>query len=84
VHRPELVARLGGASSITEDALVACLAHPRSYPRVRTPGRRLAVFLNKAEDAAAGEAARRIARRLCPPYDLAVAGSARGTSERLR
>jgi probable selenium-dependent hydroxylase accessory protein YqeC len=84
VHRPELVARLGGASSITEDALVACLAHPRSYPRVRMPGRRLAVFLNKAEDAAAGEAARRIARRLCPPYDLAVAGSARGTSERLR
>ena len=84
VHRPELVARLGGASSVTEDALVACLAHPRSYPRARAPGRRLAVFLNKAEDRAGGEAARRIAPRLCPPYDLVVAGSARGAAERLR
>ena len=84
VHRPEVVARLTGASSVTEDALVACLAHPRSYPRERTPGRRLAVFLNKAEDEAAGEAARRVAPRLCPPYDLAVAGSARGASARLR
>jgi molybdenum cofactor cytidylyltransferase len=84
VHRPELVARLGGASFVTEDALVACLAHPRSYPRTRAPGRRLAVFLNKAEDQGGGEAARRIAPRLCPPYDLVVAGSARGAAERLR
>jgi molybdenum cofactor cytidylyltransferase len=84
VHRPEVVARLTGASSVTEDALVACLAHPRSYPRERAPGRRLAVFLNKAEDAAAGEAARRVAQRLCPPYDLVVAGSARGAAARLR
>jgi len=84
VHRPELVARLTGASSVTEEALAACLAHPRSYPRLRAPGRRLAVFLNKAEDEGGGEAARRIAPRLCPPYDLVVAGSARGTSERLR
>jgi hypothetical protein len=78
-----VVARLTGASSVTDDALVACLAHPRSYPRERAPGRRLAVFLNKAEDEAAGEAARRIAARLCPPYDLVVAGSARGASARL-
>jgi molybdenum cofactor cytidylyltransferase len=84
VHRPEVVARLTRASSVTPEALVACLAHPRSYPRERAPGRRLAVFLNKAEDEAAGEAARRIAPRLCPPYDLVVAGSARGTSARLR
>jgi molybdenum cofactor cytidylyltransferase len=83
VHRPEQVARLTGASAVTEDALVACLAHPRSYPRERAPGRRLAVFLNKAEDGAAGEAARRIAARLCPPYDLVAAGSARGASARL-
>jgi probable selenium-dependent hydroxylase accessory protein YqeC len=84
VHRAEVVARLTGASSVSDDALVACLAHPRSYPRLRASGRRLAVFLNKAEDAAAGEAARRIAPRLCPPYDLVVAGSARGASARLR
>jgi molybdenum cofactor cytidylyltransferase len=84
VHRPELVARLTGAARVTEDALVACLAHPRSYPRERAPGRRLAVFLNKVEDAAAGEAARRIAPRLCPPYDLVAAGSARGSAARLR
>jgi probable selenium-dependent hydroxylase accessory protein YqeC len=83
VHRPEQVARLTGASSVSEEALVACLAHPRSYPRLRAPGRRLAVFLNKAEDAAAGDAARRIAERLCPPYALVAAGSARGTSARL-
>jgi probable selenium-dependent hydroxylase accessory protein YqeC len=83
VHRPEIVARLTGASSVTEDALVACLCHPRSYPRQRTAGRRLAVFLNKAEDAGSGEAARRIAARLCPPYDLAVAGSARGVAARV-
>jgi molybdenum cofactor cytidylyltransferase len=84
VHRPELVARLTGASSVTEEALAACLAHPRSYPRLRAPGRRLAVFLNKAEDEGGrgGGAADR--PRLCPPYDLVVAGSARGTSERLR
>ena len=84
VHRPEVVARLTRASSVTEGALVACLCHPRSYPRERAAGRRLAVFLNKAEDEAAGEAARRIASRLCPPYDLVVAGSARGASARLR
>jgi probable selenium-dependent hydroxylase accessory protein YqeC len=83
VHRPEVVARLTGASAVTEDALVACLAHPRSYPRERAPGRRLAVFLNKAEDEGGGEAARRVAARLCPPYDLVAAGSARGTSARL-
>jgi probable selenium-dependent hydroxylase accessory protein YqeC len=84
VHRPEVVARLTGASAVTEDALVACLAHPRSYPRERSAGRRLAVFLNKAEDGPAGEAARRIAARLCPPYDLVAAGSARASAARLR
>lgn len=83
VHRPEVVARLTGAAHVGEGALVACLCHPRSYPRVRAPGRRLGVFLNKAEDAAAGDAARRIAARLCPPYDLVAAGSARGTAARL-
>jgi probable selenium-dependent hydroxylase accessory protein YqeC len=86
VHRPEVVARLTEArpgASVTEELFVACLAHPRSYPRVRAPGRRTAVFLNKAEDEAAGEAARRIALRLSPPYDLVVAGSARGAAARL-
>lgn len=84
VHRADEVRRLTGASTVGEDALVACLSHPRSYPRERAPGRRLAVFLNKAEDAASGDAARRIAARLCPPYDLVAAGSARGASARLR
>lgn len=83
VHRPEVVGRLTGATAVTEDALVACLCHPRSYPRERAPGRRLAVFLNKAEDEGSGETARRIAARLCPPYDLVAAGSARGAAARL-
>ncbi|MET0554199.1 MAG: selenium cofactor biosynthesis protein YqeC [Vicinamibacteria bacterium] len=83
VHRPEVVARLTGASSVTEEALAACLCHPRSYPRVRAAGRRLAVFLNKVEDEGGGEAARRIGARLCPPYDLVAAGSARGVAARV-
>jgi len=87
VHRPEIVARLTGLgpdAPVTEEALGACLAHPDGYPARLRPGLRAVVFLNQAEDAAARDAAARIADRLCPPYDAVIAGSARRDAQRLR
>jgi molybdenum cofactor cytidylyltransferase len=87
VHRPEIVGRftgLGPEDAVTEDAVAACLAHPDGYPARMRGGLRAVVFLNKAEDDARRTAARRIADRLCPPYDAVVAGSARDDSKRLR
>jgi probable selenium-dependent hydroxylase accessory protein YqeC len=86
VHRPEIVGRLSGLDPddpVTEDALVACLSHPESYPARLRLGLRPVVFLNKVEDAARAAAAARIAARLCPPYGAVVAGSARGDARRL-
>ena len=87
VHRPEIVGRLGGLrpeDPVTEESLAACLAHPDGYPARLRAGQRSVVFINKVEDGPRRAAARRIAARLCPPYDAVVAGSARGDAERLR
>jgi len=79
VHRLELVrAALGRAGGVVgEDGVAACLVHPAGYPGRVPAGARLAAFLNKMEDAAAAQAASRIAGRLAPPYALVVGGSAR-------
>ena len=82
VHRVERVAAATGrapGSTVDEDVLVATLRDPAGYPS-RVVGARSAVFLNKAEDAAALAAAARIASRLVPPYGLVLAGSARAGS----
>jgi hypothetical protein len=62
---------------VDEDAFVATLLDPSGYPSRRPSGGRAGVFLNKAEEPAALEAASRIAVRLVPPYAFVVAGSAR-------
>jgi len=80
VHRVERVVEVTGkgAGLVLEEAdVAACLGDPRSYPSRIPRGARAAVFLNKAEDAAALAAAERIAERLIPPYDVVAAGSAR-------
>ena len=80
VHRVESVVEATGKRrglALDEGDLVACLRHPLGYPSRVPAGARAAVFLNKAEDAAAFAAAERIAGRLIPPYDVVVAGSAR-------
>jgi probable selenium-dependent hydroxylase accessory protein YqeC len=78
VHRLELVREALGRTEgrVGEDDVVACLAHPAGYPARVPPGARLAVFLNKMQDAGAAAAAARIAARLTPPYALVVGGSA--------
>ena len=63
--------------------MVAALRHGEGYPARVGPGVRAAVFLNKVEDAARGDAAARIASRLMPPYDAVAAGSARGGDVRV-
>lgn len=83
VHRLDRVAAAAGrapGSVIDEDLIVATLRDPAGYPARFRAGARAAVFLNKAEDAGALEAAARIARRLVPPYEYVVAGSARAGS----
>lgn len=83
VHRVERVAAAAGrapGSLVDEDVVVAALGQPSGYPSRVPPGARSAVFLNKAEQPAALEAAARIARRLVPPYQLVAAGSARAGS----
>jgi probable selenium-dependent hydroxylase accessory protein YqeC len=80
VHRWERVAEAAAqavGSPVTEDTLVRALCARSGYLSRVPPGARSAVFLNKAEDAAVLAAAERIAARLVPPYDLALAGSAR-------
>lgn len=86
VHRLDRVAAAAGrapGSPIDEDVVVAALCDPAGYPSRFRAGTRAAVFLNKAEDAAALAAAARIARRLVPPYEYVVAGSARAGSARV-
>ena len=85
VHRWERVAAAAGqpvGSTVTEDTLVRGLSHPAGYLARVPPGARAAVFLNKADHAGVLAAADRITRRLSPPYDLALAGSARDGSVR--
>ncbi len=85
VHRVDRVAAAAGrepGSTIDEDVVVATLCDPAGYPSRFRAGARAAVFLNKAENPAALDAAARIARRLVPPYHVVVAGSARAGSAR--
>jgi probable selenium-dependent hydroxylase accessory protein YqeC len=66
---------------VDEAAVAATLLAPAGYRRqfgAGIPGRRGGVFLNKAEAPEARAAAARIAARVRPPYDVVVAGSARG------
>jgi molybdenum cofactor cytidylyltransferase len=86
VHRPELVAALVDATTtgaalgdpVTPELIAAVLAHPAGGAKGVPPAARLIPFLNKAEDAAALAAARRIARRLLahPIVDSVIIGAA--------
>lgn len=85
VHRLELVLEASGAregAPVGEETVAACLLHPSGYPARVPAGARLAAFLNKVEDERAEAAAAHIARRLMPPYELVVAGTAHGGSGR--
>lgn len=67
VHRPEIVADLAGVpagAAVTPELVATILAHPLAGGRGVPAAARLIPFLNKAEDAAALAAARRIARLL--------------------
>ena len=67
VHRPEIVAKLTGASvgdPVTPAMIAAVLAHPQGGAKDVPPHARLIPFLNKAEDEATLAAARGIARLL--------------------
>jgi probable selenium-dependent hydroxylase accessory protein YqeC len=80
VHRVDEVRAatgLAAGSTVDEEAMIAALLAPDGYLRHFTPGRRTAVFLNKAETLPSWSAAARISRRLVPPYGLVAAGSAR-------
>jgi probable selenium-dependent hydroxylase accessory protein YqeC len=86
VHRVELVAaaaRRAPGQIVDDDAFASALTHAEGYPARLNPRMRAAVFLNKAEDAAARAAAGRIAPRLLGPYALVAAGSARGGDVRV-
>ena len=85
VHRVDATALAAGVAAgtlVDAGVMSGALAHPGSYPSRIPAGARSAVFLNKADDAAAQDAARAVARGLVPPYGRVVAGSARsGTAE---
>jgi probable selenium-dependent hydroxylase accessory protein YqeC len=80
MHRVDAVARAAGVTAgttVDAEVMARALADADSYPS-RIPARaRSAVFLNKADDPAALEAARAVARGLVPPFGRVVAGSAR-------
>jgi probable selenium-dependent hydroxylase accessory protein YqeC len=81
VHRVELVTAATGRKRgevVDEPTVASALLHPEGYPARMARGVRAAVFLNKAEDAAAWSAAGRIAPRLLGTYERVAAGSARG------
>jgi probable selenium-dependent hydroxylase accessory protein YqeC len=84
-HRIELVRAATGVEAgeaVDEDCLATALRHQDGYPS-RIPARaRAGVFLNKAEDDAALDAAARLAARLIPPYHWVAAGSARSGAVR--
>lgn len=80
VHRVALVRAATGVERgevIDEDCLAAALRHSDGYPSRIPPHARAGVFLNKAEDEVALQAAERLAARLVPPYHWVAAGSAR-------
>jgi probable selenium-dependent hydroxylase accessory protein YqeC len=79
VHRFEIAAARTGAVAgrpIDETLLADVLRHPESYPSRRSPGVRLALFLNKADCYGGPHAVERLAGMLAPAYDCVVAGSA--------
>jgi probable selenium-dependent hydroxylase accessory protein YqeC len=86
VHRLERVCALTGrppGAPVDEDVLVGTLSLG-GYPERSPAAARTVVFLNKAEDESREAAARRVARRLVPPYAAVLAGSARaGRGRRL-
>ena len=80
VHRIDEVRAATGlepGAIVDEEAMITALLSPTGYLRHFKPGRRTAVFLNKAETLPTWSAAARISRRLVPPYGLVAAGSAR-------
>jgi probable selenium-dependent hydroxylase accessory protein YqeC len=80
VHRVELVSAATGTrvgSVVEEDGVAAALRHPAGYLARAPQGARVTVFLNKVEDESGFAAAARLSRRLVPPYESVVAGSAR-------
>ena len=80
VHRLEVVCALTGAepgAMVDAGLMAAVLAHASSYPSRIPAGVRAGVFLNKADDEPALQAARAVAAHLVPPYDFVAAGSAR-------
>lgn len=84
-HRMELVRAATGVEAgeaVDEDCLAAALRHQDGYPSRIPPRARAGVFLNKAEDDAALDAAARLAARLIPPYHWVAAGSARSGAVR--
>ena len=84
-HRMELVRAATGVEAgeaVDEDCLAAALRHQDGYPSRIPPRARAGVFLNKAEDDAALDAAARLAARLIPPYHCVAAGSARSGAVR--
>jgi molybdenum cofactor cytidylyltransferase len=86
VHRLDLVCAATGTSvgeAVDEDTIVGCLRYAAGYPSRVPPGARAAVFLNKCEGDEQQAVARRIARRVVPPYVLVAAGAARGAAARV-
>jgi probable selenium-dependent hydroxylase accessory protein YqeC len=80
VHRVDLVSAATGIAVgevVDVDGVVSALRHQPGYPGHVPRRGRAVVFLNKVEDDAAFEVAGRVARRLVPPYQLVLAGSAR-------
>ena len=83
VHRPQLVAELGGAAlgdQITPSMIAAVLAHPQGGAKGVPLNARLIPFLNKVEDEATLAAAQEIARLLLkePRIDSVLIGTAQG------
>jgi probable selenium-dependent hydroxylase accessory protein YqeC len=83
VHRVEIVREaLPGVERLDPPAVAAALTHSRGY-RSRVGSARLSAFLNKAESPERWHDAVEIARRVVPPFDRVVAGSARSGAARV-
>lgn len=80
VHRVELVSAatgIGVGEAVDEDTVVAALRQREGYLSRAPRHGRIIVFFNKVEDEETFAVAGRLSRRLVPPYDSVVAGSAR-------
>jgi len=83
VHRLELVREaLPGVERLDPPAVAAALSHPAGYGS-RGGSARLLAFLNKAESPERWRDAEEIARRIAPPFERVVAGSARSGTARV-